>query len=455
MDIVQRLILLLLLLLAPVAHADYWKSSYSITQHSSIEAACKDSSFGNNSRYVYTGFQVNSSDNALRNCMFSLDGAATQSRHTVSKFPSVCGADNPADSDGICVPKPPDCIDGRILEHGPFADSDGDGALPAVSCIRGCRALLTGGGGPPEMDCSIGGAGTIGVCTYVLPGNYMDVGEACSPDNQPTKTPPADRGPCPSCDCMKSGGSWGQFNGVDRCMPRGAAGTLPVKTTPAPTIKEEKPKPTPENPNPDPTKTVTPSPTVTVIPNPNGGEPSVKEETTNPDGSTTTTTTGMGEYCKNNATSSTCKSTGTGNGGSGGGDFRGSCESGFLCSGDGVQCAIAKKIHQNRCDDLAALKKFEPAAEEGRRILMGEEDQEVKDWINKEGDSKRTINLANEIKETGDYQFAAQCFSDVQINIGTQSITVPFSRLCSYFEMIGFILLAASYLWALRIVGIF
>lgn len=253
---------------------------------------------------------------------------------------------------------------------------------------------------------------------------------------------------------MQAGKSWGQINGVDACLPRGAPGTKPVQTKPAPTIKEEKPKPTPENPNPEATRTVTPAPIVTVTPNPKGGEPTVKEETTNPDGSTTTKEMGMGKYCEEKPNSQTCKSTGNGAGGTGGGGFEGSCESGFICTGDGVQCAIARKIHQDRCDDLNDLEKFEPAAEEGRRILMGEEDPEVKSWMNKEDDHKRTINLANEVKETGDYQFSAQCISDVQFSIGGHSISVPFSKLCPYFEMIGYILLAASYLYALRIVGI-
>ncbi|GAB7562847.1 hypothetical protein LG202_08860 [Methylobacillus methanolivorans] len=491
MDIVQRVIVAILFLVVGIAQAATeqieakyrWSVNVSGSNagfHVTAQLACDSygSTHADNQNasaptahktYAYTGIQAVNNETYLClvknqlnvdasftvNRQWSCDNTTWNSGNNKKYYCTVpaCVPPEVRKPDGSCGP-PVNCQQGRILESGPFADTDGDGALPPLACIRGCYAHLTNGGGAPEMDCSIGGAGTIGVCSYVLPGDYIDQGESCSPDNSPTKTPPADRGPCPACDCMKSGGSWGQVNGVDRCMPKGTPGTLPVQTKPAPTIKEDKPKPTPENPNPDPTKTVTPSPTVTVIPNPNGGEPTVKEETTNPDGSTTTTTTGMGEYCKNNATSSTCKSTGTGNGGSGGGDFRGSCESGFLCSGDGVQCAIAKKIHQSRCDDLAELKQFNPAAEEGRRILMGEQDEDVQNWMNKEGDSKRTINLANEIKESGEYQFSAQCWSDLTVNIMGAAFTLPLSKLCSLFEMLGFALLAASYLWALRIVGI-
>ncbi|MCB5187585.1 hypothetical protein LG200_06135 [Methylobacillus caricis] len=373
----------------------------------------------------------------------------------ICRFPTSCPAPQVRNqTTGACEDPPAVCQAGRILLTGPFSDTDGDGSIPSSSCISGCRATLTGGGAP-QINCSIGGAGSVGICGYVYPGNYVDTGSNCSDgETAPPKEPPANKPPCPACDCMESGGSFGQVQGVDVCLPKGTPGTLPVQTTPPPKVTETKPPATPENPDPDPVKTIEPQPTVTVIPNPGGGEPTVKEETTNPDGSTTTVTSGMGEYCKNNATGATCKSTGTGNGGSGGGDFKGSCATGFTCSGDGVNCAIARAAYQHRCDDVNELKEFEPAAEEGRRILMGEEDPEIKSWLNKEGDHKRTINLADEVKESGEYQFAAQCISDVQFSIGGHSVTVPFSKLCPYFEMIGYILLAAAYLYALRIVGI-
>lgn len=377
--------------------------------------------------------------------------ASTGNDQAVCRFPTACDPPNVRQIDGSCVA--PKCIAGRILLSGPFADTDGDGKIPGGSCISGCSTALKNGG-PPQINCSVGGAGTVGICTYVYPGDYEDTGTECQGSTAPPKDPPANSPPCPQCDCMNSGGSWGQLQGVDVCVPRGTPGSLPVQTKPPPTIKEEKPAPTPENPDPDPVETVTPSPVVTVTPSPTGGEPTVKEETTNPDGSTTTTTSTMGEYCKNNANSSTCKSTGTGNGGSGGGDFRGNCDTGFTCTGDGVQCAIARKIHEQRCEDLKGMEPFATVADAGGKVLRGETPQDVTDFLDREGDATKNINVGNLVKETGDFNFSGGCISDVSFSIGGHSISVPLSRVCPYFEMIGYFLLAAAYLAALRIVEI-
>ena len=471
MDIVQRLILAVLLL-SGVVHAETMPAvvEYQVQNygwHTTKEAACATAigqSFGGG---TLVNAVLNSGSCAVT---YSFGGGAVISIAEHSVCPSSggwsvltgtsplmcsrpdCPSGQVRQPGGSCS-VPPNCQLGRVLLSGPFSDDDGDGRLMPLACISGCYAHLTNSG-PPEMDCSMGGGGTIGICTYVLPGDYIDQGESCSPDEKPVKQPPDERGPCPECDCMKAGKSWGQVNGVDVCLPRGAPGTKPVQTKPAPTIKEEKPKPTPENPNPEATRTVTPAPIVTVTPNPKGGEPTVKEETTNPDGSTTTKEMGMGKYCEEKPNSQTCKSTGNGAGGTGGGGFEGSCESGFICTGDGVQCAIARKIHQDRCDDLKGMEPFADVAEQGRKILTGENDQAVDDFLNRDGESNRTVNVGNLVSEDGNYQFAASCISDVQFSIGGHSITVPISRVCPYFEMIGYFLLAAAYLAALRIVEV-
>ena len=467
MDIVQRLILALLLLVSCTAQAEdvLMKFSYAgVGPFESRKDVCL--AYVHPSWGPYTWNNGNCINN-MHSSQFLAIGMVTQCKgsffnnyrfdvpnneYATCRYTVPCPDGQIRKDDGSCSVPPVVCQQGRVLLSGPFSDDDGDGRLQPLACIEGCYAHLTGGG-PPEMSCGMGES--IGVCYYVLPGDYIDQGESCSPDDKPVKDPPADRPPCPACDCMQSGGSWGQINGVDACMPRGAPGTMPVQTKPAPTIKEDKPKPTPENPDPETTRTVTPSPVVTVTPNPKGGEPTVKEETTNPDGSTTTKEMGMGKYCEEKPNSQTCKSTGSGAGGTGGGGFQGSCESGFICTGDGVQCAIAKKIHQDRCDDLKGMEPFADVAEEGRKILTGETDQAVTDFLNRDGDNNRNINVGNLVSESGDYQFGASCISDLQFSIGGHSITVPFSSVCPYFEMIGFFLLAAAYLAALRIVEVF
>ncbi len=336
---------------------------------------------------------------------------------------------------GVCEPPPPpECTPGCNGACGSYKTFK---YLQSQACIDSCIYKLGAG---LEVALATGESSA---------GHDVreNTGQSCTAATETPTTPT----PCPECECQKQGKSWGTVNGLVVCHSPGTPGSKPVTKQDPPQTKTETPAPTPENPNPEPVTTETPSPIITITPNPAGGSPDITETTTNPDGSTSSTTQSQESYCQKNPTASVCKQADEDKKK---GSWSGSCGA-FQCEGDAVNCAIARKIHQDRCDDLDELKQFAPAAEEGRRILMGEEDESVTGFLNRDAEHTRTINLANEIKESGDYQFAAQCFSDVQINIGSQSITVPFSRLCSYFEMIGYILLAASYLWALRIVGIF
>lgn len=368
-------------------------------------------------------------------CLYggTLTGSNAQNNHRCINAPA-CPEGQTRQSNGACTAPPVTCTPGCNGACGSYKTFKG---LRTLACIDSCIYKL-GAGISVTLSTGETSAG-------------HDVRENTGATCEGVDDSPTLPTPCPECECQKQGKSWGTVNGLVVCHSPGTPGSKPVTKQDPPQTKTETPAPTPENPNPEPVTTETPSPIITITPNPAGGSPDITETTTNPDGSTSSTTQSQESYCQKNPTASVCKQAEEDKKK---GSWSGSCGA-FQCEGDAVNCAIARKIHQDRCDDLDELKQFAPAAEEGRRILMGEEDESVTGFLNRDAEHTRTINLANEIKESGDYQFAAQCFSDVQINIGSQSITVPFSKLCSYFEMIGYILLAASYLWALRIVGIF
>lgn len=228
--------------------------------------------------------------------------------------PPPCPEGQTRNPDGSC--QAPPCESGRVLDTGLYNDSNGDGITP-TTCISGCTANFTPTGAP-ALHCSFGG--DLGTCSYATPGDYIDSGNSCSSGNPPgDKVPKPRNPPCPACDCMESGGSWGTVNGVGVCAPRGAPGTKPITTQPPPKTETTTPAPTPENPNPTPTTTVIPVPTVTEIPapagSPPGTPPSITTSTQNPDGSKTETTQTKGQFCEANPTHQIC--TGIGNGGQG------------------------------------------------------------------------------------------------------------------------------------------
>lgn len=358
---------------------------------------------------------------------------APDNRYATCRYSTTCPEGQTRQPDGTCANPPVECTPGCNGACGSYRSFRG---FRTRTCIDSCIYKLGAG---ISVTLSTGE-------TSVGHDVRENTGQSCEGIDDSPNLPT----PCPECECQKQGKSWASMNGSTVCLAPGTPGSQPVTKQDPPQVKTETPAPTPENPNPEPVTTETPSPIITITPNPAGGSPDITETVTNPDGSTTSTTQSQSSYCQKNPTASVCKQADEE---AKKGSWSGSCGA-FQCEGDAVNCAIARKIHQDRCDDKNDLEKFEPAAEEGRRILMGEDDEAVQGFLNKEGDHKRTINLANEIKETGEYQFSAQCWSDLTVNIMGAAFTLPLSKLCSLFEMLGFALLAASYLWALRIVGI-
>lgn len=352
----------------------------------------------------------------------------------------------------------PDCAEGQTRH------SDGScGAPPPPECEPGCNGAC----GSTQIFLNFRSLACIDSCIYRL-GEAMglrsapnsdifhyyhtvkeNTGASCEPVPD-TPEPEPEPSPCPECACAKQGKSWGTVNGVVVCHSPGTPGSQPVMKKDPPTIKTETPAPTPENPNPEPVTTETPAPIITITPNPAGGSPDITETVTNPDGSTTSTSQTQESYCQKNPTASLCKQADEE---AKKGSWSGSCGA-FQCEGDAVNCAIARKIHQDRCDDLDDMQQFENAASLGKKLLNGEHEADVTAFLNGEGDGNKSINVGGLVSENGAYQFAAQCLSDIQFSIGGHSITVPISKVCPYFEMIGLFLLAAAYLAALRIVEV-
>ncbi|MDD2609522.1 MAG: hypothetical protein PHX60_07445 [Giesbergeria sp.] len=156
--------------------------------------------------------------------------------------------------------------------------------------------------------------------------------------------------------------------------------------------------------------------------------------TTNPDG--TTDEQDKTDFCRENPKSPMCIENKWGGG---------SCASGsFSCDGDAIQCAIAKEQHRRNCklfDDKSA----ESALYEQEK---GKEGNQTDDLPGNE-----TINMIGRIDSTDALGGGGAGVQDLTVTVAGSSITLPFSKINSGLDALGRVLLAVSFLIALRIVG--
>lgn len=156
--------------------------------------------------------------------------------------------------------------------------------------------------------------------------------------------------------------------------------------------------------------------------------------TTNPDG--TTDEQDKTDFCRENPKSPMCIENKWGGG---------SCASGsFSCDGDAIQCAIAKEQHRRNCklfDDKSA----ETALYEQEK---GKEGNQTDDLPGNE-----TINVLGRIDSTDALGGGGAGAKDLTVTVAGSSITLPFSKINPGLDALGRVLLAVSFLIALRIIG--
>ena len=284
-------------------------------------------------------------------------------------------------------------------------------------------------------NCAMGCAGEavgMGVSYKTPDGSWMTGQEYRITGGTCTLPAPSDVPQKKESDCA---GSVGEINGVRTCVPnQAAAGDTSSKETK----------------NPDGTSSNTESKTTCE-----NGICKTTNTTTNKDasGNTTSTstsssTTSQREYCAANKASTVCAATngdknpddkdGEGDGKCEGDDcedkpgkFEGSCAGGFTCEGDGISCALAKEVHMRNCQ-IDALKDSD----------LYKAWETVKDFGTKNVTTDLPGNKRFDISITDrdDFLSAGSCPPDRTIELGfIGSITLPFSVLCPWLQILGYI----------------
>lgn len=140
-----------------------------------------------------------------------------------------------------------------------------------------------------------------------------------------------------------------------------------------------------------------------------------------------------GGFCEENPDSPICKE----------GSFGGSCAAGFQCDGDAIQCSIAREQHIRNC------KLFDDESPESQ-LYAANKDKTGDQTLDLPGNE--TVDLGNRIDMT-DALGGGAGVSDLIITVAGQTITLPFSQLNSILAALGNILVAISFLIALRVIG--
>lgn len=337
---------------------------------------------------------------------------------------------------GICE-TPNTCVakKGTFLSQGKYDWGTSPTNSVIVVCDGTCYATFSGSQAVARFLLN-------GVYHYVAEGNYAFDGSTCS---NPTNIPAMGSLPPDTCP---TGQILGTLNGKKMCVLAGVPqnpNPIPAPTTPSVT------KATVTNSDGSTTTTTTAtagdgSKTVTVTNTPSGGG----QATTTTEQKPPPSTDPMQDFCKNNPTSTICKSakfcednpdisickTSTWNGGCGA----------FVCDGDAIQCAISKEQHTRNCTlfDMAT-----PLSDLGNALAAGT-DTGV-DANPAKSSNRQTVNLATALNTSK--TIAAACMPDLTVQVRTSTIVIPFSNLCQYIEIMGRIVVAFSLVAAGRIIA--
>lgn len=258
-------------------------------------------------------------------------------------------------------------------------------------------------------------------------GKLNGLGVSCSTGNESAGETPPDNKPPNRCEAGKCPGT---VNGVTVCVKCGG------KTGAVDDATKEETKDADGEGGADPETTTTKTSTKTTCEN---GECETETTTTTmgPGGTKTETTKDKeseDSFCQKNPQHKLCKETES--------EFGGSCQGGFRCEGDAVQCAIAREQHQRMCQlldtetDLSLL---------GERLGTGQEDGSIRDQL---GAGAAPVDVSSHLGNAPALGPTSGCPADVSVG----QYVLPFSELCGQLNTLGNALVGFAWLVAAFIV---
>ncbi|EED69286.1 hypothetical protein SR914_02230 [Comamonas testosteroni] len=125
------------------------------------------------------------------------------------------------------------------------------------------------------------------------------------------------------------------------------------------------------------------------------------------------------DYCKSNANSAQCNSSANGEKDGKGGSFGGSCDGGFTCEGDALQCAQVREQYKRNCE---MMDKDKDAGSLTNKALNGTDDKSA-DALKA---SAGQVNVASSFDQSG-YGWSRSCPSDTRIPLNFGGVSSEFN----------------------------
>lgn len=142
-----------------------------------------------------------------------------------------------------------------------------------------------------------------------------------------------------------------------------------------------------------------------------------------------------GDHCKANPNNTECGGSDSGTG------WGGTCDSGFSCDGDAVQCALTKEVHLQNCKLNRDTE--ESALYHASRVKAGDQTTDLP--------GNDTVNMGSQNFNSSSVLPGGSCIGDLSVVVASKSISLPLSRVCPYLEYLGMILMGISALLSARI----
>lgn len=328
-------------------------------------------------------------------------------------YPTVLGIDRRVKPDDFCVASigvksTLDFIMGYSYKFSDTATSDftSTGAKapvgyapplpPASICDVGCLKMSDSA----VTGCYSQQAGAQGLWMNTCSFSYTGTGQKCvAGDSSVQYSPPSNSG-VPACD-----GTVGSVNGVTTCVPNSTNGTTGPAT----------PASGPATPASGP---ATPA------------SGAASGSSTGSTGGTATTPAGTASGAATPA-SGPASSPSTSK-------FGGTCAA-TSCDGDAIQCAIAQEQAKRNCALFDATSE-ESAAYAAAKAKAGTN-------VLSSNPNNSTVDLSKAF-DTSDALAGGHCISDVTVTVMNRVVTLPFTKVCPYLQILGNILVAVSMLMA-------
>jgi hypothetical protein len=327
---------------------------------------------------------------------------------------SSCGAGS-VDVGGVC--SCPGGLDASGLTCAPPVDPQQE----LCNALKGTEVYgsIPGNHSPGSTSCNVLGcsatlAGTV-LRVKDASGQYVTEGALTFTDQVCTYS--AESG---SVEDSCPGGASGELNGVTVCVPYDPnMNTIEsVKATTSTTANGSGTSSTVTTTNTTCTNGSCNTTSTTVV-NVNGTPSSETKNTQEP----------QTDFCAKNPNDPQCSNKGS---------FSGACSAGFTCSGDAVQCAIARELHSQNCK-LNAIS-TESAIYDASKGKTGNQTTDLP------GNEAHTFGPAS--FDQTDALGGGSCISDLSIEVLGNTVTLPTSNVCPYLLWLRSALLAiGAILW--------